>query len=46
MEEILQKAEEIMEKMKADVAYLELVLANLKIKGKSRPDTSGDRHVS
>ena len=46
MKEILQKAEEFMEKMKADIAYLEQVLENLKIRGKNHPDTSGDQHVS
>ena len=46
MKEILQKAEAIMEKMKADVAYLEQVLELLEIKGKSHQDKSEDQHVS
>lgn len=45
MKEILQRAEEIMEKMEADVLYLEQVLKRLQLKGKSHPDKSGDRHV-
>ena len=46
MKEILQKAETIMEKMQADVAYLEQVLELLEIKGKSHQDKSEDQRVS
>ena len=45
MEEILQKAEAILEQAKADVAYLEQIVEKLRIKGKSHPDKSGDQNV-
>lgn len=47
MEEILKEAERFLDQEKKDVAYLEQVLEKLirNIKGKSRPDKSGDQNA-